>query len=70
LQLETFFIHKRSCYFVKAQDKQKPYYQGARDGNIKTYGEIQGSIKIGAFSNFTLYFYPLFFTHPGFLTAP
>jgi hypothetical protein len=50
--------------------RQKPFYQGAHEGNRKRQGETQGSIAIDAFPSFTLYFFPLFLAHPAFLTAP
>jgi hypothetical protein len=50
--------------------RQRPYYQGTREGNKKRQGETQGSTKIGAFSSFTLYFFFLFLTHLGFFIAP
>jgi hypothetical protein len=57
------------CYVVKTHGRQRPYCQGAQEGNIKGHREIWGSSKIGAFLSFILYFSPLFSAHLGLLIA-
>jgi hypothetical protein len=41
-----------------------------RDEKPTIKAHERGSIEIGAFLNFTLYFYPFFSIHLGFLIAP
>jgi hypothetical protein len=68
--LKHFSFTNEATTLSKHMRDKSPTVKSAWEGNRKTQGETREIINIGAFSSFTLYFFPLFFTHLGFFIAP